>query len=647
MRSAKAAPTVFCSRSETIDSARAHCAVPICGYDRRMGVEDSESGRWRFGHVLFDEASGRLTVDGRAVEIDRSCAALLAALLGHVDAPIGKDELLEAGWPGRVVHENSLAKAIGRLRQALGEDGARIEAVYGSGYRLVGPVRRTAAPPTAVPGSHGAWSRLRARLFGDRQRMIASAAVAVAAIGLVAAGLASWNAMTARAQLSEQEREVEVLLAFLSSDLLASADPYAPNYRDQSVRQVVERAAATIDNRLRDDPATRAILHRTIAQAFSGWGEYEKAVSHFDRAQVLNTRLHGVLARQNVPVDIGLCQNLRLAGETRRAERICLRAEQVAEATRSPQLGAARIVRAKLQFEIGEYDRAATALAGVLQDAKGLPSADRADAEWFQALSLRKLARFDLADGAFRRHLTIRQTTLGDAHPLTGWAHADYGDFLVSAGEFAKAEIHLTRARAIFNASLGADHPESLSPDYSRAIAALWQRDWEGARTTLRPLLARYRETLGSDHFWTLYVMSELALAEAQLGEADRADTLLREARRTGARVLYGREGKAAHFHMRWARALAALEKVDEAEDERRRASQAMDSGGFMPEHPWRARLHCLSGQIALARRDDAAARQSGRACLSALGAADGLPATYPSLGEARRLAGIGTPPPR
>src|SRR5690606_354881 len=284
-------------------------------------------------------------------------------------------------------------------------------------------------------------------------------------------------------------------------------------------------------NRLRADPATRAILHRTVAQVFSGWGEYEKAVSHFDRAQVLNARLHGGRARQNTPVDMGLCQNLRLAGETRRAERICLRAEQVARALDSPLLGAAQTARAKLQYEIGEYDRAAAALAGVLQDAEGLSAAERADAEWFHALSLRKLGRFDLADGAFRRHLTIRQATLGASHPLTAWAHADYGDFLVATGDFARAEGHLSAAQTTFDATLGPDHPESLSPAYSRAVAALWRREWADARAILHPLLARYRETLGSDHFWTLYVMSELALAEAGASQFGESQALLREAR--------------------------------------------------------------------------------------------------------------------
>jgi DNA-binding response OmpR family regulator len=91
---------------------------------------------WRFGHVEFDEAKGTLLVAGQAVELDRNGRAILSALLRAAGAEVGKERLLEAGWPDRIVHENSLAKAIGRLRQALGEQGERLETIYGVGYRL-------------------------------------------------------------------------------------------------------------------------------------------------------------------------------------------------------------------------------------------------------------------------------------------------------------------------------------------------------------------------------------------------------------------------------------------------------------------------------------------------------------------------------
>lgn len=605
-----------------------------------MGEAGSDAVIWRFGHVEFDAVAGRLTVAGQAVDFDRSCGSLLAALLNHAGEPLGKEALLEAGWPGRIVHENSLAKAIGRLRQVLGEDGARIEAVYGSGYRLTGPLKRTPRPSGEIGGQVGRLSHFRARLFGSRVRTAAILGLLLVCVSVTGTALAIGWGWAARKEAAEQERQVEALLTFLGSDFLSSADPYSPAFQDRSLREAMARAAATMDNRLRDDPATRVALHRMVATAFSNWGEYERAVSHLDRAHNLNSRLHGPLASENILVDIALCQNLRLAGEPRRAERICLRAEQVARGAGSSRLHAARIVRAKLQFEIGEYDAASAALADALQQGGSLSSGERADAEWFLGLSLSKLAMFDSAEGALRRHLVMRQTLLGEGHPLTAWAYADYGDFLVQSGDFVGAEHQLDRAQHIFNATLGAEHPESLSPTYSRAVADLWRGKPDDARALLRPILARYRETLGADHFRTLYAMTELALAEALTGEDERAGALLREARQTGARVLYDRNGKAAHFHLRWARALAVLGRADEAEDERRRASNAMDQARLMPDHPWRARLHCIAARTALARGDNPVARQAGRACLSALGAVDALPATYPALIEARMLAG-------
>jgi|SRR5690606_10110096 len=95
-----------------------------------------------------------MLVAGRVVEIDRSSRAVFAKLLAGGGTSIDKDQLLEAGWPGREVHENSLTKAIGRLRQALGDDGWRIEAVYGHGYRFVSDaaeVTETRLDPPPLP----------------------------------------------------------------------------------------------------------------------------------------------------------------------------------------------------------------------------------------------------------------------------------------------------------------------------------------------------------------------------------------------------------------------------------------------------------------------------------------------------------------
>ncbi|HEX2804303.1 MAG TPA: winged helix-turn-helix domain-containing protein [Sphingomicrobium sp.] len=90
----------------------------------------------RFGKVEFVPGKRRLSVDGRGIDLDRPAASILSLLLHENESDVEKNRLLDAGWPGRVVDENSLAKAICRLRTALGEDGAALETVHGYGYRI-------------------------------------------------------------------------------------------------------------------------------------------------------------------------------------------------------------------------------------------------------------------------------------------------------------------------------------------------------------------------------------------------------------------------------------------------------------------------------------------------------------------------------
>lgn len=112
---------------------------------------------WRFAHVRFDEARGLLCVRGHEVELDRSNQALLAHFLRHPGELVHKDTLLEIGWSGRIVAENTLAKAISRLRHLIGDDdGELIRVVHGYGYRLMADVENehpARAPVAAPPAS--------------------------------------------------------------------------------------------------------------------------------------------------------------------------------------------------------------------------------------------------------------------------------------------------------------------------------------------------------------------------------------------------------------------------------------------------------------------------------------------------------------
>ena len=122
----------------------------------RAKMGEHAPGIWRFGAVELDERLAALRVAGRDVPLDRSSYDILLALLRHSGEVVTKDELLDAGWPGRVVSENSLAKAVSRLRQALGDDAAALRVVHGYGYRLAAAVRCDApddAPAETAPAA--------------------------------------------------------------------------------------------------------------------------------------------------------------------------------------------------------------------------------------------------------------------------------------------------------------------------------------------------------------------------------------------------------------------------------------------------------------------------------------------------------------
>jgi len=139
---------------------------------------------WPLRGGEFDERAGVLRLNGRTSELDRSSRAILTLLLENVGAPVAKERLLEAGWPAVIVHENSLAKAIGRLREALG-NADLLKAAYGIGYKLDTAIL---APGVAADGPSMTAAPV-AKPSEAPRRLLASAAIA-GALALIAVGFA-------------------------------------------------------------------------------------------------------------------------------------------------------------------------------------------------------------------------------------------------------------------------------------------------------------------------------------------------------------------------------------------------------------------------------------------------------------------------
>jgi TolB-like protein len=89
------------------------------------------------------------------VALSQRAVALLRTLIDRAGAPVSKDALMEAAWPGLAVEDSNLTVQIAALRRALGEvPGGEgwIATLPRRGYRFIGPaVTKSEASGSATP----------------------------------------------------------------------------------------------------------------------------------------------------------------------------------------------------------------------------------------------------------------------------------------------------------------------------------------------------------------------------------------------------------------------------------------------------------------------------------------------------------------
>ena len=101
---------------------------------------------YRFGEFELDIAAMELRCEGAIVGLEPQVFALLALLVDNRERVVGKEEIIERIWDGRVVSDSALSSRIKSLRQALGDDGKAqrvVRTVHGRGFRFVAELKTT------------------------------------------------------------------------------------------------------------------------------------------------------------------------------------------------------------------------------------------------------------------------------------------------------------------------------------------------------------------------------------------------------------------------------------------------------------------------------------------------------------------------
>jgi len=92
------------------------------------------------GAAQLDVEKQLITLGNRTVSLQRKPYLVLLYLIENRHRMVHRRELLDRFWDGKEVYDQSLSKAVGSIRKALGDsEGELIETRWGLGYRYIGP----------------------------------------------------------------------------------------------------------------------------------------------------------------------------------------------------------------------------------------------------------------------------------------------------------------------------------------------------------------------------------------------------------------------------------------------------------------------------------------------------------------------------
>ncbi len=342
-----------------------------------------------------------------------------------------------------------------------------------------------------------------ALLVVDSARQIAdSARVAADSARLAALGEQALATASARRATAEANKATAVN-TFLQ-DMLASSDPSNALGQDLRVRDVLDRAAARVDNNrdLARQPEVRAGIENTIGRTYYALGLYEQSKTHLDSAYAIRRRVLGPtnVALATTAADIALAQ--QATGDYAAAARTITDALVVMRRALPPD------------------DDQITAALATLADTR-YKAAANADAERLYRESLR-LTR--------RRH--------GNSGPIVATRLYALGNFLGFTERAAEGEALLREALTMRQAALGAVHPEVLAAMVSLADVTRYQRRFPQSEAMMREALPVAGTLYGTSHPMIANVQSRLGTVLDAQGKREEAEPLLRSALDMRVRLL-------------------------------------------------------------------------------------------------------------
>ena len=340
----------------------------------------------------------------------------------------------------------------------------------------------------------------------------------------------------------------EAVAAKSVSDFLTGlfnvSDPSEARGNSITAREILDKGANQIENKLTNQPEVQARLLSTMGNVYESLGLYPQAQQLLEKAVDIRRRVLGSTSPDLLNSLNDLARVMREEGRLTAAEKLLNRTLATSRSTLGPE----NPVTLSTMIELGN----------VLHDEGRLPEAEKLrrdtlaiqqrvlgpeDPETLRTMNnlgytLGEEGRLPEAEALLRETLELRRKVQGLDHPETLRTEYDLASYLGADNHLEEAEKLLRETLEMRRRVLGDSHPDTLATMDSLATTLQSEKHYAEAEKLRRTVLELQKKVLGPEHPSTLFTMSELANTLSVEQRYSEAQALLGETLAIQTRVM-------------------------------------------------------------------------------------------------------------